>query len=373
MNSPTPKPGILSISPYVGGKSHAEGAAKTIKLSSNENPYGPSPHAIEAYQSQAHALNRYPDGAHTQLREAISSVYGCPATQLICGAGSDELIGLLIHAYAGEGDEVLFSAHGFLMYKIYSLANSATPATAPENNLTASIDHILAAVTAKTRIVFLANPNNPTGTCIPYREIERLRASLREDIILALDAAYSEYLDDADYHDGKNLVAQGTNTVVFHTFSKIYGLPALRLGFAYAPGHIIDVLNRIRGPFNVNSPALAAAIAAIKDTAYTSLMREKNQEQRGRVSTQLMHYGLTVIPSHANFVLVQFPLTHGLTAKDANQFLLTHGLIVRDVSSYGLPEYLRISIGTPEENTLLLDTLARFMSQKNPIPAAGNM
>lgn len=361
MKTPQPKPGILSISPYVAGKSSADNSVRIIKLSSNENPYGPSPKAIAAYAEQAQTLTRYPDSGHAALRAAIGEVYQCPAEQLICGAGSDELIGLLIHAYAGLGDEVLFTEHGFLMYRIYTLGNSATPVVARETNLTADIDALLAAVTPKTRIVFLANPNNPTGTLIGYSEVERLRNHLRDDIILALDAAYSEYVQDANYHDGRDLVSAGSNTVVFHTFSKIYGLPALRLGFAYGPAAIIDVLNRIRGPFNVNSPAIAAAMAAVADTDYTALMRKNNTEQLTRVSAQLAQYGLSVVPSFGNFLLVKFPADAKKNAQAANQFLLKNGLIVRDVTSYGLPEYLRITIGTPEENTLLLDAIASFM------------
>lgn len=358
MKHPTPKPGIMQISPYVGGKSKL-GAKRVTKLSSNENPYGPSPKAIAAYEAQAQNLNRYPDGGHAALREVIAEVQNLPEAQLICGAGSDELIGMLVHAYAGRGDEVLFSAHGFLMYKIYAQSNGATPVTAPEKNLTADIDALLAAVTPNTRIVFVANPNNPTGTLLPYSEIERLRKNLREDIILGLDAAYAEYLDQPE-QDGRALVTAGTNTVVFHTFSKIYGLPGIRLGWAYAPAHIIDVMNRVRSPFNVTSPALAAGIEAARDKAYLADMRVKNAAERDRVTQGLTQRGLEVVPSHANFVLVKFPQTAGKTAADANAYLLSQGLIVRDVVAYGLPEYLRITIGTPEENTLLLEALAQF-------------
>ncbi len=359
MTNPTPKPGILSISPYVGGKSKTEGGTPVIKLSSNENPYGPSPKAIAAFQEAAHLLHRYPDGSHLALREAIASVESLPSQQLVCGSGSDELIGLLIHAYAGLGDEVLFSEHGFLMYRIYALGNSATPVTAPEKDLTADVDALLAAVTPRTKLLFIANPNNPTGTLLGYSEIERLRAHLREDVILVLDAAYSEYLDNPA-QDGRALVAAGTNTVVMHTFSKIYGLGALRLGWAYAPAPIVDVLNRIRGPFNVNSAALAAGLAAISDKDYTRSMREKNNEQLKRMSDGITQRGFRVIPSAANFILVEFPETTGQTAADANHFLLSHGIITRDVSSYGLTRHLRITIGTEAENTAVLQAFTRF-------------
>lgn len=357
---PTPKPGITDISPYTPGKSKADGAARVIKLSSNENPWGPSPKAIAAYAAEATHMNRYPDGGHTMLREAIARVQKLPAEQLICGAGSDELIGMLVHAYAGHGDEVLYTEHGFLMYKIYALGNGATPITAPEKNLHTDVDALIAAVTPRTKIVFVANPNNPTGTVIPFSEIRRLRAGLREDIILGLDAAYAEYLDQPDYEDGISLVKENTNTIVFHTFSKIYGLPALRLGWAFAPAHIIDVMNRVRSPFNVGTPALAAGIAAMEDQAYVKHIREKNASERKRVSDAITKLGYQVIPSTTNFLLIKF----GAETQPINQHLAARGLIVREVGGYGLPDYLRISIGTEEENGLLLEALNAYVKAR---------
>jgi histidinol-phosphate aminotransferase len=359
--TPTAKPGILTISPYVGGKSKAEGVARIIKLSSNENPWGPSPKATKAFEAQASNLHRYPDGVHASLRDAIAKAHDLPAEQLICGAGSDELLGLLVHAYAGVGDEVLFTEHGFLMYRIYTLGNGATPVTAAEQNLTADIDALLNAVTAKTKIVFLANPNNPTGTVVPFAEVKRLRAGLRADIILGLDAAYAEYIDHPDYEAGHSLVSQG-NTVVFRTFSKIHGLPALRLGWAHGPAAIIDVLNRVRSPFNVNAPALAAGIAAIADQDYVKHIRERNAQERERVGSGIRALGYNVVPSVTNFILVHF----GEEAATVNQFLTGKGLIVRDVAGYGLPEFLRISIGTEEENGLLLDALSTYGKSHAP-------
>lgn len=358
---PQPKPGITDIAPYVGGKSNAEGVARIIKLSSNENPWGPSPKATAAYAAQAHQLHRYPDGAHVALREAIAEVQNLPADQIICGAGSDEIIGMLVHAYAGVGDEVLFSQHGFLMYRIYAQSNGATPVTAPEKNLTADVDALLAAVTPRTKILFLANPNNPTGSLLPFAEVKRLRAALREDIILGLDAAYAEYVDGDDYEDGHSLVTANTNTIVMHTFSKIYGLPALRLGWAYAPKPILDILNRVRSPFNVNAPALAAGIAAMRDQPYIVTMREKNAVELHRLVRSLTHKGYETVPSIANFVLVKF----GAEVKAMNAFLAARGLVVREVGSYGLGDYLRISIGTSEENTILIEALEAF-SQQHP-------
>jgi len=356
---PKPKPGILDISPYVGGKSKADGATRVVKLSSNENPWGPSPKASAAYQAEAANLHRYPDGGHNQLRDTIARVQKLPAGQIICGAGSDELLGMLVHAYAGAGDEVLFTQHGFLMYRIYTLANGATPVTAPEKDLHTDVDALLAAVTERTKIVFVANPNNPTGTVIPFSEIRRLRAGLRADVILGLDAAYAEYLDTPDYEDGISLVNAGTNTVVFHTFSKIYGLPALRLGWAFAPAAIVDVMNRVRSPFNVNTPALSAGIAAIEDQDYVREMREKNAMERTRLVQCLAQKSYPVVPSHTNFLLVKF----GAAVPKVNAFLSARGLIVREVGGYGLPEYLRISIGTTEENSLLIDALNDYVNE----------
>ena len=353
---PTPKPGISNISPYAPGKSKADGAARVIKLSSNENPWGPSPKAVAAYQAEAGHMHRYPDGGHAALREAIASSQKLPAEQIICGAGSDELLGMLVHAYAGVGDEVLFTEHGFLMYRIYTLSNGATPVAATEKDLHTDVDALLAAVTPRTKIVFVANPNNPTGTVIPFSEIRRLRAQLREDIILGLDAAYAEYIDSDDYEDGVSLVKENTNTIVFHTFSKIHGLPALRLGWAFAPASMIDVLNRVRSPFNVNTPALAAGAAAIHDAAYVTAMRDKNAIERARLTESLAQKGYAVVPSVTNFVLVKF----GPHVAAMNAHLASRGLIVREVGGYGLPDYLRISIGTTEENTLLIDAINDF-------------
>lgn len=361
MKHPVAKESIMQIKPYVGGKSKTDGAQRIIKLSSNENPWGPSPAAVAAFEAAAKSLHRYPDGGHVELRETLASTHGFAENELICGSGSDELIGLLIHAYAGKGDEVLYSEHGFLMYKIYALANEATPVTAPEKDLHFDVDAILAKVTAKTKIVFIANPNNPTGTYIPFTEVKRLRDGLREDIILALDCAYAEYMDVADYEAGHSLV-KDSNSIVLHTFSKIYGLPALRLGWAHGPAHLIDTMNRIRSPFNVTAPALAAGVAAVKDRAFLDQQREKNAAERSRVCDAFAKLGLSFVPSHTNFVLVRF--ADAATAADANQFLMQRGIIVRDVVAYGLADYLRISFGTTEENTLLLAALTDFVATK---------
>ncbi|MFW0777130.1 MAG: histidinol-phosphate transaminase [Rickettsiales bacterium] len=360
VSTPTPKPGIMDIAPYVGGKSEAKSGVKVVKLSSNETPLGASPLAAKAFVESAGTLHRYPEGSCLRLREAISEVHKVPAEQLVCSSGSDELIGMLIHAYAGEGDEVLMSEYGFLMYKIYGQSYSASIVKAPEKNLRTDVDAMLAAVTPRTKIVFVANPNNPTGSYITKDELARLHAGLPSHVLLVVDGAYSEYVTNPDYSDGKELVANSDNVVVLRTFSKIYGLSALRLGWAYAPANICDVLNRIRGPFNVSIPAMEAGIAAVRDLEFTNKTRDFNNEWLAWLHKEISALGLTVYPSVANFVLVEFPEgKHG--AKEANGFMTERGLIPREVGGYGLPNCLRISIGLEEDNKAVVATLAEFM------------
>jgi histidinol-phosphate aminotransferase len=361
--SPKPRPGILDIAPYVAGKSSARAGVRVVKLSANETPLGASPKAKTAFIEAAETLHRYPDGSAAPLRAAIGEAYNIPAEQIVCGAGSDELIGLLIHAYAGAGDEVLMSRHGFLMYKIYAQGFGVTTAFAPEKNLRCDVDALLASVTPRTKIVFIANPNNHTGSYVTKAELKRLHAGLRPDIVLAVDAAYSEYIDPKalpDYSDGSELVAGSGNVVVLHTFSKIYGLSALRLGFAYAPASICDMLGRIRGPFNVATPALMAGIAAVRDQSFIEQTRAFNTKWLAFMSKEIAALGLKVHPSIANFVLVEFPGGKH-SAASANAYLAEQGLIVRDVVAYGLPDCLRITIGLEEDNKAVLQCLRAFL------------
>ncbi|MEO1282897.1 MAG: histidinol-phosphate transaminase, partial [Pseudomonadota bacterium] len=346
---PAPQPGILEIDPYIPGASHLPSGRTPIKLSSNETPLGPSPAALQAYRDAADALERYPDGQATKLREAIAQVHGLKADQIICGAGSDELLNLLAAAYLGPGDEAIYSEHGFLVYRIAILANGATPVIAPEIDLTTDVDAILARVTPKTRMVFIANPNNPTGSVLPAAEVERLRAGLPDDIILVLDGAYAEYVEGDDYTDGAELVER-TNTVMTRTFSKIHGLAALRLGWAYAPPPMIDVMNRIRGPFNVGSPALAAGEAAVRDTAHVESAILHNSKWLPRLTEEITRLGLTVTPSVANFVLIHVPNRLGRSAADLDAYLKSQAILLRRVTGYGFPDALRMSIGTDQEN-----------------------
>lgn len=335
-----PQPGILDIAPYVGGETGAAGAS--IKLSSNENPFGPSPAAKAAYAAAAGDLAIYPDGGALALRTAIAAAHGIDAARVICGSGSDELLSLLCQAYAGPGDEVVHSAHGFAMYSISARAAGATPVAAPERDLTTDVDALLAACGPRTRLVFVANPNNPTGTMIGRAELERLADGLPERALLVVDGAYAEYVDDPDYEDGFALVAARDNVVTTRTFSKIHGLAALRLGWAYCPAHVAAVLDRVRGPFNVSAPALAAGAAAIADAAYVAQCREENARLRADLRAALAASGVESTESHGNFLLAHFGEGR---AAEADAFLKSRGLIIRRMEGYGLPAWLRISIG----------------------------
>ncbi len=360
---PQPRPGVLDIAPYVPGKSSAPGVAKVYKLSSNESPLGPSAKAVAAYKAAAARLEDYPDGAVTELRVAIGRVFGLDPERIICGAGSDDLLNLLAHAYLRDGDEVIYTAHGFLMYPIYAFGHGAKPVAVPEKDLTADVDAILAAVSERTRIVFIANPNNPTGTYLPFDEIKRLHQNLPSNVILVLDAAYAEYVQRNDYEAGIELVATTENVVMCRTFSKIHGLAAVRLGWLYGPAHIVDTINRVRNPFNVNTPAMKSGIAAIEDTAHVQKSIAHNAHWLAWLTDEISKLGLKVTPSVANFVLIHFPDTKGRTAKDADEFLTKRGLILRRVSAYGLPNALRLTVGTEEANRLVVRTLAEFVGQ----------
>jgi histidinol-phosphate aminotransferase len=363
LQRPQPRTGVLAIDPYVPGKSSATGVARIFKLSSNETPLGPSPHAVAAYREVADHLQEYPDGASTALRQAIGRAFGLDPERIVCGAGSDDLLNLLADAYLSDGDEAIHTIHGFLVYPIATLGSGATPVAAAERNYTADVDAMLAAVTARTKVVFLANPNNPTGTYVPFDEIKRLQRGLPPHVLLVLDAAYAEYVRRNDYEAGIELVATSQNVVMCRTFSKIYGLAALRLGWLYGPAHIVDAVNRIRGPFNVNSAAMAAGIAAIKDRAHVEASRAHNECWLAWLLEQIPKLGLTTTPSVANFVLIHFPNVEGRTAADADAFLARRGLILRRVAAYKLPNALRLSVGSEEANRLVVAALSEFMGR----------
>lgn len=362
MSAPTPRSGILEIAPYVGGTSSLEGARRIIKLSSNEGALGPSPKAVEAVRDAAATMHRYPDGGASALREAIGARFSLDPARIVCGAGSDELISLLAYSYAGTGDEVLYTEHGFLMYPIAALAAGARPVKAPETNLRADIDLLLEKVNAKTRIVFIANPNNPTGSYLSGQEIRRLRRDLREDILLVIDAAYAEFVDAPDYSDGADLVEGSDNVVMTRTFSKIYALGGLRLGWCYAPSAIADVLNRVRGPFNVSSLAQAAGVATLEDREFTDRAAAHNSRWRDWTIAEVRALGLDVPPSAGNFILPRFAAEGPHTADRADAFLKSRGIIVRKMGSYGLGEHLRVSIGREDEMRAFVATLGDFMN-----------
>ena len=361
---PQPRPGVLDIEAYVPGKSSAPGVAKVFKLSSNETPLGASPQAIAAYRALADQLHDYPDGPATALREAIARTYGLDPARIVCGTGSDDLLNLIARTYLRDGDEAIHTTHGFLVYPIATLGTGAKPVVAAERNFTADVDAILAAVSPRTKVVFLANPNNPTGTYIPFDEVKRLHAALAPHVLLVLDAAYAEYVRRNDYESGIELVATSDNVVMCRTFSKIYGLAALRLGWLYAPAHVVDALNRVRGPFNVNAPAIAAGIAALADTAHVERAREHNARWLAWLTEEIGKLGIRVTPSVGNFVLIHFPDMKGKTAKEADAFLTARGLIMRRLEPYKLPNALRMTIGTEEANRLAVAVLAEFMGRK---------
>jgi histidinol-phosphate aminotransferase len=363
LERPQPRPGVLKIQAYVPGKSGAPGVAKVFKLSSNETPLGASPAAMEAYAAVGKHLEDYPDGASTDLREAIGKALGLDPARIVCGAGSDDILNLLARAYLKDGDEAIHTTHGFLVYPIATLGAGATPVVAAEKDYTADVDAILAKVTERTRMVFLANPNNPTGTYIPFDEVKRLHAGLPKQVLLVIDAAYAEYVRRNDYESGIELVATSENVVMVRTFSKIYGLAGLRLGWLYGPAHIVDALNRIRGPFNVGAPSIAAGVAAIADSAHVEHARQHNEKWLAWTTEEVTKLGLKVTPSVGNFILIHFPETKGKTAADADALLTSRGAVLRAVKAYHLPNALRMTIGTEEANRLVVKTLAEMMGK----------
>ena len=362
MSLPRPRDGILGISPYVGGESEVEGAARTIKLSSNESAIGPSPAAVEAYRSLAGELHRYPDGASDKLRRVIAEIHGLEPERIITGNGSDEIIGTLISAYSGPGDEVLYSRHGFLMYPIAAMAAGATPVQAPERDYTASVDALLSEVGERTRMVFLANPNNPTGTYIGADELARLHAGLPSDVLLVIDAAYAEFVSANDYGDGAGLVRGAENVVMTRTFSKLHGLAGLRLGWAYVPRAVADVYHRVRGPFNVNAAAQAAGIAALLDHDHRQKARAHNDRWLPWLTREFARLGLDPIPSVGNFLSVAFGAEGPKSAAAALAFLNARAILPRAIAGYGLSGHLRFTVGLEDENRAVIQALEEFLA-----------
>lgn len=363
MTVPAPRAGILDIQPYQAGESKIPGKTTVIKLASNESPLGCSPQVAAAISAGFATLHLYPDPTAGALRQALGAAHNLPPEQILCTNGSEQALHLLARTYAGPGDEVIYSQYGFIAYPIVIKAASAKPVMAPEENYTTVVDNILARVTGRTRLVFVANPNNPTGTYLPDSEIRRLHAALPENVLLALDEAYAEYVTAKDYQSGLNLIREGAaNVVVSRTFSKIFGLAAVRVGWTAAPLAILDALHRVRESFNVTALSQRAALAGLADTAHVAAARAHNDQWLPWLTRQLQDLGLTVSPSQGNFVLAHFK--DAATAKAADSHLRQeHGIIVRPVAGYGLGHALRVTVGTAAENQALVNGLRHFMTQ----------
>jgi histidinol-phosphate aminotransferase len=354
---PVPQPGLMDIAPYVPGRSDAPAGVVAVKLSANESPLGASPKALEALQQAIARPELYPEGSSRALRQALGEVHGIDADRIVCGFGSDDILHVLAQAYLGPGDEAVMSQYGFNVYPIVTRAAGADIVMAPEADYRADIEALLAAVTPKTKVLFLANPNNPTGSCLSAEELNRLHAGLRSDILFVLDSAYAEYVTAADYSAGIELVNRADNVVMVRTFSKM-GLAALRVGWMYGPAHVVDAVNRIRGPFNVAVPGQAAAAAGARDKAFTAQLSAYNAKWRDWLTRSLASNRIRVVPSQANFVLALFPDTD--TARAAFTALRNRGLIVREVHGYGIPNGLRISIGREEHMRGVVEVLMEF-------------
>ena len=354
---PTPRPGVFDITAYSPGKSTAPGGGKIHKLSSNESPLGPSRMAVAAFTKASEQLERYPDGSAGALREALGTRYGLKAENIVCGSGSDELLSLIGQAYLKDGDEAIYSAHGFLVYPIVIKANGATPVVVPEKDLTTDVDAMLGRVNRKTKVVFLANPNNPTGTYLPFDDVKRLHAGLPASTLLVLDAAYAEYVRQNDYEAGVELVSTFSNAVMLRTFSKVYGLAGLRIGWAYCPPDVADALNRIRGAFNVNAPAIAAAQAALADAAHVERAVAHNDRWLPWLRAEIAKLGYHTTPSVGNFLLVHFAKGE---APEADAFFNARGVILRRMEAYDLPHALRLTIGREEANHAVIAALRAF-------------
>lgn len=360
MSALEPRPGVARLAPYVQGRSTLEGVSEPIKLSSNESSQGPSPLAIDAYHRYAAQLNRYPDGNQWALRQAIGEVHGLDPDRILCGNGSDELIQLMVRAYVGGDHQALLSENGFVMSNIHCISQGAELVITPEKNYRVDVDAMLERVTDKTRFCTIANPNNPTGTYLCADELKRLHAGLPDNCLFLIDDAYAEYVTATDYCDGTDLVDEFDNVVMTRTFSKIYGLPALRIGWAYCPSGVFNLVQRIRTPFNTNGPALAAAAAAVRDREFMLGVKAENTLWRDRISSHLRGLGIEVIPSQTNFYLLRFDQASGKSGSDAAQFLQSRGIIPRPTG--GSDQFLRITIGVAAENEAVLHALDDYMS-----------
>jgi histidinol-phosphate aminotransferase len=359
---PQPRPGLLDIPPFQLGESSIPGVAQPIILASNECAAEPSPQAIAAYHAAAARLRRYPDAAATALREAIGRLHGIDPARIVVGHGSEDLIGLVARSYAGPGDEVVVAEHGYAMLPLAARIAGATVVTAKARNLMSDVDALFAAVTLRTRILYIANPNNPTGAYLSAAEVERLQRGLPKAVLLMIDAAYAEYVTAGDYEPGLRLAGSTQNTVMLRTFSKAYGLAGLRIGWLYGPADVVGVLDRLRPPTNIAGAAQAAAVAAADDVAHLRAVVTANAATRSRFARSTAQLGLAPAPSEGNFVLVRFPDEARRNATTAYAFLRSRGIIARRTDPYGLPAYLRFTMGTAAEISATLEALADFLA-----------
>ncbi|PCI86239.1 MAG: histidinol-phosphate transaminase [Hyphomicrobiales bacterium] len=358
--APIPKAGIMQINAYKAGGGQFSGVEKLYHLASNETPHGAPQQARDAVAELANNIHEYPDPGSTKLRDAIAKKHGLNADKIVCSNGSDELLTLIANGYIAEGDEAIISQYGFLVYKNVIQANGGIVVVADEVDFTVDVDNMLACVTDKTKVVYLANPGNPTGTYIGAGELNRLHKGLRSDIILVIDSAYAEFCLADDYHDGVDLVEANENVIMTRTFSKLYGLAGLRVGWCYASDGIIAVLSRIRGPFNVNATAQVAGAAAVFADDFVKMSLDHNVKWAGVISQRLSGLGIKVTPTHANFMLIHFDGT-GKTAEEADRYLCSKGVVLRRLEAYNIPNALRYTIGSDEANELVLSLLETFM------------
>ncbi len=362
MTAPKPHSWIAGLNPYVPGRATADGVVRPVKLSANESTFGASPNALAVYKAEAENMLRYPDGSFLGLVDAIASTYELEHDMITCGAGSDELLTMMIHAYVGQGDEVIHSQYGFMVYPIVTKAVGGIPIAVPNKNWAADVDGILAAVTDKTKIVCVDNPNNPTGAYVSWTEIERLHAGLPSHVLLVLDAAYAECVTAEDYKAGIELARARDNVVMTRTFSKMYALAGLRVGWMYGAKSVVETFNKVRMPFNVSKPAQHAAIAAVKDQDHLHASVDYNSHWRAELAASITALGLSVVPSQTNFLLIGFPTDKGLTAGEANDYLAKNGYLLRWLPGLGLKDHLRLTIGKPQENNAVVQLLTAFMN-----------
>lgn len=363
--APVMKPWIAAMHAYVPGKAKADGVPVIAKLSSNENPWGPSPMAVAAMQQVLAEGHRYPDPASTALRAALAEKHGLNADQIICGTGSDEILHMIASAFAGPGDEIIHVRHGFAVYEGATRRVGATPVVVPDVDYTGDVGAILAAITPATRIIYVANPNNPTGTLMPAADIRRLIAAVPSGVVLVLDCAYAEFVAGEDYEDGLQLAQTLPNLVAVRTFSKIHGLAAQRIGWAVASPAIIDALQRVRGPFNVTTTGQAAAVASLADEAHIEMVRRETIRLRDWLAGEIAalgNAGLRAIPSACNFILIEFPEGGPVNAAACNEYLLGRGIICRYLAVQAMPRCLRVSIGTEAETRTVAAALRDFVN-----------